>query len=586
MMISLVCVLCLIGFAVEAFPFCSELRKTHYSTLQRVWSLRPIDSTAESFTSFMLPRDDLIWKSPVNDVHGFGHNVKIMVAEDLPLNLTSAHIRSLPPSVRFKYRVRQLMEYKMRHGNYTVPVNDASGLDKWIRTQRYEYRLRMQGKDSLLTADRIDLLNRIGFDWQLEAQDGRRTSWMKSYNELKEYYEKHGHSRLRASDGTLGKWMANQRYMYKRLQQGQTPTSMTDKRIELLEALDMVWDNRAEGQTKYDAKWQERYEELAQFQKEHGHCFVASNSGSLGRWVSNQRKAYQNRLKYNVSSLTDKREKLLRDIGFDFDVDGSAAWQNTLWEASYKELEQYYQKHGHTIVKTGTSPLGNWVNWQRQEYRRLKEGLPSSMTPERIEALEKLDFVWRVEEKSRKRMQKYARLKDIYNEYGGADVPSSVLLDSEMGPWIKKQRTLLKQAEIGEETTLTEEQIRLLEEMKIGEVLHVKTRAPWEDRLKELIDFQSKFGHTRVTPSHDVSLSRWVKRQRLQYHQWREGKRSPMTVERMERLESLGFEWSVPIGRPKVDRPKKEPKVRKKTDAAKKSVPRSSGGRPKKQKTR
>jgi hypothetical protein len=450
------------------------------------------------------------------------------------------------------------MEHKLKYGDYEIAA-ETSGLDKWIRTQRYEYRMRMQGKDSLLTPARIDLLNMIGFDWKLESQHGLTTTWLKWYEELKAHYKEHGHAQLRASDSTLGKWVANQRYQYKRWKQGEVPSCMTDKRRELLEDTGMIWDYRAEGQTKYDDQWQERYEQLADFQKEHGHCFLSGNSGPLGRWISNQRRAYQNRLKNSVSTLTEKREKLLRDIGFDFDVDGFSAWQNTVWEASYKDLSEFFNKHNHSEVTPYRSPLGNWVRQQRREYQRYKEGKPCSMTQERIEALEKLEFVWTRKEKSRRQTeQKYKQLRDVCKENNR----TLLLLDSEMGPWIKRQGLELNRARRGKETTLTEEQIQLLEELNIDELSCPRTRTPWETTLVKLADFQSRHGHTRVPMSHDASLSRWITQQRLQYHKRKDGKKSPMNPERIEMLESLGFEWTVPIGRPKVDRPPKEPRSR------------------------
>jgi hypothetical protein len=452
------------------------------------------------------------------------------------------------------------MEHKLKYGDYEISA-EASGLDKWIRTQRYEYRMRMQGKDSLLTPQRIDLLNKIGFDWKLESQDGLTTAWLKSYAELKAYYKEHGHSRLRKSDSTLGKWVENQRYQYGRWRRGEFPSSMTEKRRELLEGVGVVWDYKAEGHTKYDEQWQERYEQLARFQMEHGHCFVSGNSGPLGRWLSNQRKAYQNRLKYNVSTLTEKREKLLRNIGIDFDADGSSVWQNTVWDLSYLELQEFYNKHNHSEVTPNRSPLANWARQQRQEYRRYKQGKPCSMTQGRIEALEKLNFVWTREHKFRQQtIQKYQQLRDAHKENN----VTLLLLDSEMGPWIKRQRREMNRARRGKGTVLTEEQMKLLEELKVDELVCWKTKTPWETSLARLADFQSTHGHTRVPMSHDAGLSRWTIHQRLQYHKRKGGKQSPITPERIEKLENLGFEWTVPTGRPKVvDRPPKESRRRR-----------------------
>ena len=544
-------VLCVLHVAVGAFPLCSKVQRTR----QRLWSLQePKYSRASTSSSwFMVTSDDVI-----NQIHdnndGDVYTYRQLVAEDLPLNLTASAVRSLAPNTRFKYRIRQLLDYKMRHGNFNISAT-LCGLDKWINTQRYEYRMRMQGKDSLLTADRIDMLKKIGFDWKLESQDGLTANWMGSYRELEAFAKKHGHVKLRASDGKLGKWIANQRYQYKRWKLGESPSSMTEKRAELLEALGMVWDCRAEGKTNYDEKWQQHYQQLVTFQKENGHCFIPGNSGSLGRWMSNQRKAYHNRLRYNISALTDRREQLLRDIGFDFEVDGKTAFQIKQWKTNYEQLKDFHQQHNHTRVPAHRTPLRNWVYWQRQEYRRLQEGKPSRITQNQLEALEKLDFVWSVgQEQPQRHRENYEKLRKICSD----GISKEVLLNSDLAPWIKSQRVLLIRAKQGKQTILTKEQIQLLEAINIDVVLQLKTRTSWEGRLQQLVDFQSKHRQTRVPQNYDASLSQWVRQQRLQYKKWKNGTKSTMTSQRMEKLEKIGFEWSVPFGRPKENRPQKE----------------------------
>lgn len=58
----------------------------------------------------------------------------------------------------------------------------------------------------------------------------------------------------------------------------------------------------------------------------------------------------------------------------------------------------------------------------------------------------------------------------------------------------------------------------------------------WETRFDELKHFQREKGHCRV-PAHSTKLGRWVERQRTLY---RLGK---IDSERIERLETIGFEW-------------------------------------------
>jgi hypothetical protein len=67
----------------------------------------------------------------------------------------------------------------------------------------------------------------------------------------------------------------------------------------------------------------------------------------------------------------------------------------------------------------------------------------------------------------------------------------------------------------------------------------------WEDRLIELADYRKIHGHCNVPKNYSENrkLATWVSNQRTKYRLYQEGKRSPMTLSRIQALESLGFEW-------------------------------------------
>jgi hypothetical protein len=69
--------------------------------------------------------------------------------------------------------------------------------------------------------------------------------------------------------------------------------------------------------------------------------------------------------------------------------------------------------------------------------------------------------------------------------------------------------------------------------------------ATWEDRLSELADYRKIHEHCNVPKrySENAKLSTWVGRQRYQYKLQQEGKRSQMTLHRVQELERLGIEW-------------------------------------------
>ena len=54
----------------------------------------------------------------------------------------------------------------------------------------------------------------------------------------------------------------------------------------------------------------------------------------------------------------------------------------------------YKEEHGHVKVPQLFPVLGNWVHRQRKEVSHLKRGLPTRITPEQIEKLKAVGFVF------------------------------------------------------------------------------------------------------------------------------------------------------------------------------------------------
>jgi hypothetical protein len=63
---------------------------------------------------------------------------------------------------------------------------------------------------------------------------------------------------------------------------------------------------------------------------------------------------------------------------------------NARWEEGFKHLVAFKEKHGHCLVVQGVEfndyNLGSWVNSQRYNKEQL--------TPERLDRLNALGFVW------------------------------------------------------------------------------------------------------------------------------------------------------------------------------------------------
>ena len=86
-------------------------------------------------------------------------------------------------------RYAELVTYQTKHGHCIVPQkNHDTELGRWVTFQRYQYRFYLDGKSSHMTAERIELLNGINFEW--EPQEA---IWLNHYNDLSEFRKEHGH---------------------------------------------------------------------------------------------------------------------------------------------------------------------------------------------------------------------------------------------------------------------------------------------------------------------------------------------------------------------------------------------------------
>ena len=168
--------------------------------------------------------------------------------EGKPNTMTEERIRLLE-SVGFDWGtnyaswntlLEQLAEYKVQFGHCLVPQRYPANptLGKWVSTQRSDYRMYQGGKPSSMTAERIRLLESVGFDWGTNY-----ASWNTLLEQLCEYKVQFTNClvpRQYAANPKLGNWVSNQRSHYKLYQEGK-PSSMTAERIRVLESVGFDW---------------------------------------------------------------------------------------------------------------------------------------------------------------------------------------------------------------------------------------------------------------------------------------------------------------------------------------------------------
>jgi hypothetical protein len=143
---------------------------------------------------------------------------------------------------------------------------------------------------------------------------------------------------------------------------------------------------------------------------------------------------------------------------------------STFWDERLQELATYKQVNGHTNVPQkcpSNKPLGTWVHNQRTQYRLFKANENSSMTPERIESLNELDFNLglggiRSNASWEERLQELATYKQVN---GHTNVPQKFPSNKPLGLWVATQRTQYKLLQDGKKSLMTTERKKSLNKL-------------------------------------------------------------------------------------------------------------------------
>jgi hypothetical protein len=174
--------------------------------------------------------------------------------------------------------------------------------------------------------------------------------------------------------------------------------SITQDRIQLLQQLDFAW-------TVQEEVWNQRFLELKEFHQEHGHFNIPSKYEKypkLGQWVKDQRRHYALYKQGKQSYMSERRVQKLNTIDFRWDTHTSQ------WLQRWEQLVHYKQQHGDCLVPIkypANPPLATWVHHQRRQFKKYLRGLPSPMTQTRIDALNRIGFVWYINEGGRLRLE-------------------------------------------------------------------------------------------------------------------------------------------------------------------------------------
>lgn len=240
----------------------------------------------------------------------------------------------------------RLITYRSEENDWPSVSEGKLGL--WCNTQR------ISKKRGRLSSQRIELLDRIGFEW--ERHDSR---WTQNYEALKVFYQIH-RTWPKRGEGALSIWCNTQR-------QSRKNGKLTKERIRKLDAIHFVWEQ------DLDQEWLEKYESLKTFYLTCNR-WPKAKEGSLGAWCCTQRKSYKQ------GTLSSERTGLLDKLGFPWSMDSR-------WMENFKKLQDFYREKAHW-PNSREGLLGSWCFVQRRRYRSGK------LSDERIRRLESIGFEW------------------------------------------------------------------------------------------------------------------------------------------------------------------------------------------------
>jgi hypothetical protein len=335
--------------------------------------------------------------------------------------------------------------------------------------------------------------------------------------------------------------------------------------------------------TDATSSFEDRFIQLQEYYDVYGHLRVpqgykGGRGKDLGVWVKRIREVYQRCRKQNSDlgkespgivlgprKLSKHRIERLDAMAFEW---SAMQWHgDSSFEDRIAELQAYHDEHGHLRVSQGctggrSKDLGVWVKRVRDGYQKFLKN-PTLLAKEspgivlgsyrlsklRIERLEAMGFKWSVEAR---RATSTASKKE-----GAAPFASSPSTETQDSPDLSAPaRTIADSSDPGPEHAAKLD--------APGKSTSVEDCTPsFEDRIIELQEYYDEHGHLRVPQGYKGRLGKdlgvWVKRIRETYYRCLKkptylGVESPgvvfvqrkLTQSRIERLEAMGFAWSLP----------------------------------------
>jgi hypothetical protein len=442
----------------------------------------------------------------------------------------------------------RLKDFKNIYGHTNVPhrFNDDKEpqLGDWVGHQRKAFQIKKltNGNTEYLIQERKDLLNSLGFVWDLGRQPEYDSTWMVHFENVKAFKNKYNTTKIggepsgiRDTLASISRWAHTQRRLYNKFMANET-TAITQERIDLLNSIGFAWN--LQNKTLHE-KWLHRYLQLYWYHSQHNNTNVTLSSGCFSEfvhWVSIQK------IKYQEGKLDQGKIDLMNELNFDWEPDPSASWEDM-----FEELSQYKQKFGSTLVnKRINRELGDWTAEIRQLYAT------GDLDTEWVRRLNFIEFKWDGVDVEWNAM--FDRLVAYKAKHNSVCVPRLSQDDRPLGFWVSKVRTKHRKF-LNEYGRIDEDMIPEIAEIiattKIPVELSVARlrrlhslgfvwdprEAKWLEIYERLLKYKEKYNSTLVPEGYDPDpqLANWVNNQRSLINKH--------STARFVLLDEIGFEW-------------------------------------------
>lgn len=485
----------------------------------------------------------------------------------------------------FRKRCKELKAFVDQNGHDRIPsIGKNKTLGIWLERQRALYRKFMEGGDcgEQLTNDRIDMLRNSGFDLDSlvdNSQNGKFTvrqsmfdeEWERMFSLLKDFKNEQGHFDVAAkldseNFGSLLYFIAEQRHQHELVRDAyfaglrNFKSTLTPYRfralaeIEFEFALDASlpspWKDVAN--YKYDVELEMNL--LREHHEQSGHCDVTLEdvyatdnfADMLTLYTFQQRLRWEYRhenLRLQVGNewFLESEEYDIRDdlnrLGFVWSPDSQSNHNTAVleeeyeWWEMYHDLLRYRKANGDFHLTSGclwySEELEDWLEEQKLKYFRLSEGSlsledgPVICMPEwHYLALKTVGFEREAEDSLLKLPRTAGRIPAVL------ELESNLFLDIGSLPSDLRDISLH------------------------GKSVDKAEQLAWLVRFASLRRYYTKGGQGALSNlgSDDVSgqrLALWANNQRKQHAAFVEGKKTTMTIRRMDMLNDIGFDWKL-----------------------------------------